>query len=202
MQQFRVGTCSWSYQDWAGVFYPKGTAPSGYLIFLITAFSGCAREEKPMPAPQETEPWVIRTDFSDGNQWHKVRELISAAQEESGFEFFAHVKFVSLENYRDKDVRDLVVSLPDNYPFHFCFVVDRECIVNQDHRVLVVGFYPSDLQSYRRPPRETPTREIKTFRALPSQIQSIENNLSIANMDFEEFASKADKDGVFRGFRR
>lgn len=155
-----------------------------------------------MPGAQETEPWVIRTDFPDENQWDKVRQLISAAQKDSGFEFFAHVKFVSHEHYRDKDPRDIVLSLPDNYPFHFCFVVDRESIVNQDHRVLVVGFYPSDLESFARPPRVTPVKEIKTFRALPSQIQGIENNLSISNMDFEEFANAVDKDGVFRGFPR
>jgi hypothetical protein len=28
----------------------------------------------------------------------------------------------------------------------------------------------------------------------------IENNLSLANMDFEEFAEAVDPDGVFRGF--
>jgi len=40
----------------------------------------------------------------------------------------------------------------------------------------------------------------REFRAVPSQIQAIENNLSIANMDFEEFAESADESGVFRGF--
>jgi len=29
---------------------------------------------------------------------------------------------------------------------------------------------------------------------------SVENNLSIANMDFSEFADNVDKDGIFRGF--
>jgi hypothetical protein len=38
------------------------------------------------------------------------------------------------------------------------------------------------------------------FRAIPSMIQGIENNLSIANMDFEEFANAVDESGVFRGF--
>jgi hypothetical protein len=31
-------------------------------------------------------------------------------------------------------------------------------------------------------------------------VQSIENNLSIANMDFAEFADSVNEDGVFRGF--
>jgi hypothetical protein len=39
------------------------------------------------------------------------------------------------------------------------------------------------------------------FRALPAEIQSIENNLSIANMDYQEFAQNVDSDGIFRGFR-
>jgi hypothetical protein len=38
------------------------------------------------------------------------------------------------------------------------------------------------------------------FRALPSEVQAIENNLSIANMDFGDFASTVDGGGVFRGF--
>jgi hypothetical protein len=40
----------------------------------------------------------------------------------------------------------------------------------------------------------------RTFRAIPSQIQGIENNLSIENMDFFEFADNVEEDGVFRGF--
>jgi hypothetical protein len=30
----------------------------------------------------------------------------------------------------------------------------------------------------------------------------VENNLSIANMGFEEFANAVDKDGIFRGFQK
>jgi hypothetical protein len=42
----------------------------------------------------------------------------------------------------------------------------------------------------------------REFRTIPSKIQGIENNLSIANMDFEEFANTVDERGVFRGFPR
>jgi uncharacterized protein YecE (DUF72 family) len=38
MQQVRIGTCGWSYQDWAGVFYPKGTAPGEYLTFYAERY--------------------------------------------------------------------------------------------------------------------------------------------------------------------
>lgn len=34
----------------------------------------------------------------------------------------------------------------------------------------------------------------------PLSLWGIENNLSIANMDFDEFADAVDEDGVFRDF--
>ncbi len=40
----------------------------------------------------------------------------------------------------------------------------------------------------------------QTFRAIPSQMSAVENNLSIANMDFEEFGDATDPDGIFRVF--
>jgi hypothetical protein len=40
----------------------------------------------------------------------------------------------------------------------------------------------------------------RTFRVIPSEMWGVENNLSLSNMDFFEFADAADEDGVFRGF--
>lgn len=39
-----------------------------------------------------------------------------------------------------------------------------------------------------------------TFRTSPTRIQTIQNNLSIGNMGFEDFAADVDGDGVFRHF--
>ena len=38
------------------------------------------------------------------------------------------------------------------------------------------------------------------FRRIPSELWSIDNNLNIANMDWENFAATVDEGGVFRGF--
>lgn len=65
-------------------------------------------------------------------------------------------------------------------------VVDRVATLPPDYAVLVINLFAD------------PGRE---FRAIPSQIQSVENNLSLANMDFAEFAESVDEDGVFRGLR-
>jgi hypothetical protein len=40
----------------------------------------------------------------------------------------------------------------------------------------------------------------RTFRSVPWEVEPIVANLSISNMDFFEFADRADADGVFRGF--
>jgi len=40
----------------------------------------------------------------------------------------------------------------------------------------------------------------RTFRCVVDEVASIEANLSIANMDFHEFADSVEADGVFRGF--
>lgn len=41
----------------------------------------------------------------------------------------------------------------------------------------------------------------RTFRAVAAELWGVENNLSLANMDFEEFAEAAGEDGIYRGFR-
>jgi len=76
-------------------------------------------------------------------------------------------------------------SIPPDYDHTFIIVADQMAVSHPNHPLLVLDLYE---------------RSGQEFRAIPSQIQSIENNLSVANMDFEEFAEAADEDGIFRGF--
>jgi len=155
-----------------------------------------------MPTHNEHVPWVIRTDFSNDHKWAAVRKLIAAPQILVGMEFYANVKYVSDKKYSDVACNDLVHSLPGDYPGFLCFLVDATTLSDAEHTILVVGFTPNSLnaEDYQRTPQQTPVADIKTFRALPSEIPSIENNLSVANMDFEDFTRALDDDGVFRGF--
>jgi hypothetical protein len=73
-------------------------------------------------------------------------------------------------------------AVTDDYGFSFLVIVDT---VAAGSAVLVIDLL------------HEPGR---TFRAAPSEVQSIENNLSLANMDFFEFAESVGPDGVFRGF--
>jgi hypothetical protein len=95
------------------------------------------------------------------------------------------VEFLDEPQYVNITKDQLLNLIPRNYNHNFIIVVDATAISQPDHPLLIIDLYE---------------RSGNEFRAIPSQIQAIENNLSIANMDFEEFAESVDDDGIFRGF--
>jgi hypothetical protein len=139
---------------------------------------------KPMtPLPHGQVALVVRTDFSDDGVWEAIGAAILQLTEEG---FGAQVDFVDDATYRGVTKEQLLGLVPggDQRPFFF-MIVDEVTVRSPEHPILVVDLW-------REPGRE--------FRAVPAAVQSVENNLSIANMDFAEFADAVDDDGVFRGF--
>ena len=135
------------------------------------------------PLRQSQAASVIRTDFSDQEAWEAIGAAILQNTEEG---FGAHVEFVDDAAYRGATKEQLLDLVPegDERPF-FLMIVDAVTVRSPEHPVLVVDLW-------REPGRE--------FRAVPAAVQAIENNLSIANIDFAEFADAVDEDGIFRGF--
>ncbi len=136
---------------------------------------------KPIPDPENVP--VLRTDFSDQATWDEIRAEIQKPV--GGLQFRAYVEFIDDPEFANLTENQLLKLLPADYKHGFIIVADRTTISNPEHPLLVIDLF------------DKPTRE---FRALPQQIQGIENNLSIANMDFEEFADAVEEDGMFRGF--
>lgn len=135
------------------------------------------------PISNTENPLVLRTDFSDQAAWESIR---TAVQKPVGiFRFRANVEFLDDIEYEGADKIQLLGLLPKNYNHSFIIVADQTAMSLPDHPLLVIDLYE---------------RSGNEFRAIPGEIQGIENNLSIANMDFEEFAGSVDQDGVFRGF--
>ena len=131
--------------------------------------------------PQSENALVLRVDFSDSAAWDGVSAAICAP---SG-EFRAYVDFVSDVEYDGLSPEDVCSLMPPEAEHTFIFMVDRMTLVHPEHPILVVD-------TFHEPGR--------TFRVIPSEMASVENNLSIANMDFVDFAESVDEDGVFRGF--
>lgn len=126
---------------------------------------------------------VVRTDFSDDNAWHA---LCAAIQQPAGvFQFTANVGFISDRKNAGLSPEQLRSAIPEGSPHTFFFVVDQVALRQPDHPILVV-----DLGE----------ESGRTFRVIPSEMWNVENNLSIANMDFADFVNASDKDGIFRGF--
>ncbi|EAQ79743.1 hypothetical protein DSM3645_24580 [Blastopirellula marina DSM 3645] len=174
------------------------------LAVIVTLLVGCGFPLGPMHEPNAHDPWMIRTDFSDDEKWTVVCEQVSAPQRDSivGMDFYAYVHFKEDPQFADLGPTELIHALPDDYPGFFCFAADATTFSDDEHPILVIGFSPNSVnpKDYERTPQQTPPSDIQTLRAVPSTIQAIQNNLSIANMDFEDFTRAADPDGVFRGF--
>ena len=124
---------------------------------------------------------VLRTDFSDDNAWLSI----CAAIQEPVEEFQAYVDCVSDPSFDSMNAETLLTLIPKNSKHKFIFVVDRITFSHPDRPILVMDIL---------------TEPGRTFRVIPSEMWGVENNLSLANMDFAEFADSADPDGIFRGF--
>ena len=129
-----------------------------------------------------TPSLVLRTDFSDDAAWESICAAIEAPVGKDQFQ--ADVTFLSNPAFDGLTVEALTMLVPKR-PLGFMFIVDRTALTHPDHPILVL-----DLDhEYGR-----------TFRVIPSEMWAVENNLSLANMDFRDFADSVDQDGIFRGF--
>ena len=136
--------------------------------------------------PNLENPLLLRTDFADDAAWAAVCEAVQAKSEQG---FQAQVECVSDPAFDGLTVDQLMtlITEPADDDWGFVFLVDRLTLTHLESLVLVV-----DLDEHEQPGR--------TFRVIPAEMWAVENNLSIANMDFEDFADAVDEDGVFRGF--
>jgi hypothetical protein len=133
-----------------------------------------------MKIPTSENALLIRTDFSDQSAWQKLKAAVS----EPGDPFIFNMEIVDDHAYSGATVEKVMEALPEDYPHSIIVVADVATISQPDYPLLVV-----DLLEERG----------RQFRAVAAQVASIDNNLSIANMGFEEFAGLVNESGVFRG---
>lgn len=124
---------------------------------------------------------LIRTDFSDDDAW--ARLLVDAARPSSPDGFTA--SFVPIDDRAYEGLQAEELARLDGDAF-FVFAADERSMHGSERTLLVVD----RLHDRGR-----------WFRLTLEQAWAVENNLSLFNMDFFEFADAADEDGVFRGFR-
>jgi hypothetical protein len=125
---------------------------------------------------------LVRTDFTDGAAWEQASR---EAEQESADGFRAHIRPVGDPAFDGLSWEAVKAAVPaDDDEGAVLFIADAAALASHEHPILVVDLLED------RPP----------FRCITSELRGVENNLSMANMDWEEFADAADDDDVFRGF--
>lgn len=131
--------------------------------------------------PSTAGTTVLRTDFSDPAAWDRLQVTLATPTEE---DFLAGVTFIDDPAYGDLTDQQVLECVPDDYTHAILVVADNVALAATELPLLVVD----------------PRRHDRAIRVVATELWSIENNLSLANMDFEEFAANVDGDGIFRGF--
>ena len=134
------------------------------------------------PLAGTAAPAVVRTDFSDQAAWEALCE---ALQRPTVAGFTAQVELLEDRGYEGLSARQLLAAIGQDYNHSFIAIADEAALRSQEQALLVIDLL------------EEPGREL---RAAAAAMWAVENNLSLANMSFEEFAAAVDGDGVFRGF--
>jgi hypothetical protein len=121
----------------------------------------------------------IRTDFSNDVAWNKV---VAQAGTPTAEGFQAHLQIIDQPIFNGLGEKTLRAIAADTHHAAI-FVADDMTMIDPDHPVLCIDH-----------------RSGQSFRIVPEEMWGVENNLSIANLDFDDFAAAVDDDGVFRGF--
>ena len=124
---------------------------------------------------------LVRTDFSSDDGW---REAVRQATAESEDGFRAELEPIDDRAFEGQGPAALAAD--DRWQGKsVLFVVDAHTIEDCECSIACV-----DLGGQAG----------RSFRAIPSALWGVENNLRLANMDFDQFARAAAEHGTFRGF--
>lgn len=137
----------------------------------------------PLPHPDDLTSLVLRTDFSDAGSWEVVRAALDAADR------YVHATCVSDPGFDGVSVHVLIAE---------------EAAADEDDKI--VGVFLADAITMADPARpllglDLPDEPGRTFRVPAQWFPHVSANLSIANMDFADFADAADDSGTFSRLR-
>jgi hypothetical protein len=128
----------------------------------------------------------VRTDYSDNLAWQAALSAATAVCDMDDFERMgALLRPVESPALSDLTPEELIALAREGYLSQIA-VADPQTM--RDQTVLLVDFNELNGQVGR------------TFRSIPPEVEPIVANLSLANMDFAEFAGNTNPDGIFCGF--
>lgn len=132
-----------------------------------------------LPQPDDLATLVLRTDFSDDAAWDALCAALDSADGASR---------VSDPRFSGASVQALLdeeLAAEEDERICEVFLADATTLADPELPLLAVDLYDEPGRTFRVPVRWYP---------------EIAANLSIANLDFSDFADAADASGTFRGF--
>ncbi len=134
----------------------------------------------PLRVPATSDTPLVRTYFGDAAAWQALSAIIETPNADG---FRAYVTMVDDPRFADV-APERIVEISDTATGHALLILaDAVAMSDPAGPLLCI---------------ETCTG--RRLRVVANALWSIENNLSLANMDFEEFVAAADASGIFHGF--
>ena len=124
---------------------------------------------------------LVRTDFSNDGAWAALKQEACAP----AGEFQANIEFIEDRSFDGVSPEELAEALNGKDERSFVLLADAASMTQPGYPIICLDLL------------DEPGR---IFRFIASQAWSVENNLSLANMDFSDFVNSVDGTGVFRGF--
>ncbi|WP_412027838.1 DUF6924 domain-containing protein [Deinococcus yunweiensis] len=141
-----------------------------------------------LPEPDDLTSLLIRADYSNEAAWQAAFDVVAAPVLLPGLPASFRARFTVVQDvsFGRLTMTGLHEVLQDS-PVPEVFVADHLTVMGEEHTLLVVRVAPSDRGA------------TESFRVAPSFAWAVQNNLSLANMDFLDFLADVDSDGVYRG---
>jgi hypothetical protein len=131
----------------------------------------------PLPQPDDLSSLVLRTDFTDDAAWAELQTVV-------GTEGATYVSDIRYSRVTMQALIDADAAAADDEKLTYLFIADSTTMSDPERTLLAVDLYDEPGRTFRLPPR---------------WYADVSANLSIANIDFDEFADAADESGTFRG---
>ncbi|MFD8024505.1 DUF6924 domain-containing protein [Streptomyces lavendulae] len=125
---------------------------------------------------------LVRTDFTQPHAW---KNLLTTVQTPNTDGFLADTVTLDDPAYRDLPPEQVLQRLAADQQDRLVALADTTTLTSDELPILVID-------RFEQPPQH--------LRVTADQLWSIDNNLALGNMDYEEFIEAAHDDGVFRGF--
>ncbi|MFJ4122224.1 DUF6924 domain-containing protein [[Kitasatospora] papulosa] len=149
--------------------------------------------------PDTDDTLLIRTDYSDQAAWQALLTAVTTPNKNG---FLANVHVVDDVAYSDLTTEQAVSMARARGDL--LIVADTTALTGPEMPLLaVLPFDEDEDDDYDEDEDEDDDDETKQehgeLRVIAAELWSIENNISLANMDWEDFVNAA-HEGVFRGF--